>query len=98
MSEAKYIEFHWAGYSKSGSTETWRVMPKNNNDGLIGTIKWYGSWRCYAFYPFPECVFEKQCLRDIANFCEKVTKLQREKKLGILKCQTPVSVQVAKDK
>jgi hypothetical protein len=91
MSEPKYIEFHWAGYSKSGATETWNVMPKDNS-GSLGIIKWFAAWRCYAFYPpLVETVFEKQCLRDIANFCEKVTKLQREKKLGIANNQTPLS-------
>ena len=88
MSEPKYIEFHWIGYSKSGATETWRVMTKDKQDEL-GEIKWYGPWRCYAFSAFcgeifqTTPIFEKQCLRDIANFLEKVTKLQREKKLGI---------------
>jgi hypothetical protein len=88
--EGKYIEFHWAGYSKTGVTETWRVMTKGSLSVLLGTIKWFGSWRCYSFFVSSaegefELVFEKQCLRDIANFCEKVTVMQREKRLGMKK-------------
>ncbi|MFA5366176.1 MAG: hypothetical protein WC325_13420 [Candidatus Bathyarchaeia archaeon] len=87
--EPKYIEFHWAGYSKSGTTETWRVMAKENPVQL-GLIKWDGPWRCYSFFIYPSLFadkddflkYEKVCLRDIANFCEKVTLMQREKKLG----------------
>jgi hypothetical protein len=90
MSEAKYIEFHWAGYSKSGTTETWRVMAKENHVQL-GLIKWDAPWRCYSFFIYPSMFankddylkYEKVCLRDIANFCEKVTLMQREKKLGV---------------
>jgi hypothetical protein len=91
MSEPKYIEFHWAGYSKSGVTETWRVIPKDSNNTVIGLVKWDGPWRCYSFFIYPWMFankddylkYEKVCMRDIANFCERVTTLQREKKLGI---------------
>ena len=91
MSEPKYIEFHWKGYSKSGVTETWHVVPKDNNSIVLGLIKWDAPWRCYSFFIYPWMFankddflkYEKFCMRDIANFCEKVTKLQREKKLGV---------------
>ena len=80
-----YIEFHWAGYSKTGATETWRVVSKDDNSIVLGIVKWFGPWRCYSFVIsgiIGELVFEKKCLRDIANFCEKVTIMQREKRLG----------------
>jgi hypothetical protein len=43
------------------------VRPKENKTELLGFIKWFGRWRCYAFFPSPDCVFEQQCLRDIAR-------------------------------
>ena len=42
-------------------------------DGMLhelGQVKWYGPWRCYSFFPEAGTLFEKQCLRDIAAFCE----------------------------
>ena len=32
---------------------------------------WYASWRQYVFYPNPDTIFNKGCLRDIARFCEE---------------------------
>ena len=91
MSEPKFIEFYWTGYSKSGVTETWDIRPKDNPAFKIGVIKWDAPWRCYSFFVYPWMFankddflkYEKVCMRDIANFCEKVTKMQREKKLGM---------------
>jgi hypothetical protein len=94
MSEPKFIEFHWSGYSKSGVTETWRVVPKGLPKGtqhIIGVIKWDAPWRCYSFFIYPWMFVDKDdflkyesvCMSDISNFCKKVTQLQREKKLGV---------------
>jgi hypothetical protein len=46
----------------------------------LGTIKWYGAWRCYAFYPQPSTVFEPKCLDWIKHECEQLTKAHREMK------------------
>lgn len=42
----------------------------------LGTIEWSDKqhWNCYAFFPACGVMFEKECLRDIANFCEQKTK------------------------
>lgn len=79
MSEPKYIQFVDAGYSSSGKTKVWDVATKEDSEDLLGQIKWFGSWRCYAFCPYDKTVFEKTCLRDIANFCEEQTKLHYKK-------------------
>ena len=59
-------------------TKTWLVC-SNYGDGLIGRIAWFGRWRKYSFFPDIGTVFEQVCLREIADFCEEQTKLQREK-------------------
>lgn len=59
-------------------TSVWTVFTKNERVTL-GQIMWFGRWRCYAFFPDQFLVFEKTCLRDIADFCELQTKLQRVK-------------------
>ena len=46
----------------------------------IGIIKWYPAWRCYAFEPYNATIYEKICLRDIANILEQLTVNQRNKK------------------
>ncbi|MGD6850782.1 MAG: hypothetical protein ACQCN6_01830 [Candidatus Bathyarchaeia archaeon] len=79
--EGKYIRFKWFMASKSGKTHIWEVLAKDGGVKL-GEVSWYGAWRCYAFFVSSkwgdfELVFEKQCLRDIANFCEEMTGIQR---------------------
>lgn len=81
-SEPKHIKFVTDGRSKSGKTQIWKVLTKDG-DTLLGHVHWYGPWRCYSFFVSSrygefDLVFEKTCLRDIANFCENQTKLQRE--------------------
>jgi hypothetical protein len=73
MSELKYIQFVDAGYSSSGKTRVWEVATRDDAKDVIGEVRWFASWRCYAFYPYDKTVFEKTCLRDIANFCEDST-------------------------
>ena len=44
------------------------------NEGVeLGEIKWYASWRRYAFYPKENTIHERDCLRDIAQFLAMVT-------------------------
>lgn len=75
--KSKLVSFELAGVSKSGKTVEWRV---NNTDDILGYIRWYAPWRKYSFLPCRETVFEQDCLRSIADFCEAETKKQRAKK------------------
>lgn len=70
---AKFIDFVDAGQSESGKTLLWHVVPKDSVGG-IGLIHWYGPWRKYCFSPHAKTVYEQQCLRDIADFCEQKTR------------------------
>ena len=58
-------------------TKRWAIAADDGEIGL-GEVKWLGRWRCYGYFPLNETVYEKQCLRDIADFCEKKTKEKRE--------------------
>jgi len=71
--EGKYIRFvHRAAGPK---TMVWSVM---NNDGeYLGVVRWFGSWRKYAYEP-ERAVFEEVCLRDIADFIVARTREHRE--------------------
>lgn len=35
----------------------------------LGQVKWFGRWRCYAFFPNADTVFETTCLEDLSAFC-----------------------------
>lgn len=76
--ESKWIEFVCIDRIQGHKTFTWRVVTKDG-PSLLGDVKWYGPWRCYSFFPRPDCIFEKQCLRDIASFCEQQTQAHKTK-------------------
>lgn len=73
-----FIEFHDGGRSPSGKTAVYFVNAKQG--GQLGMVKWFGRWRCYAFFPLGDTVFERVCLRDIAAFCEQETVAHRGQK------------------
>lgn len=77
---SKWIEFVSMGDSPSGKTERFAVLPKAKGVAL-GEVRWFGRWRCYGFFPAGDTVFERQCLRDIADFCEAQTLAHR--KVGV---------------
>lgn len=70
---ANYVIFLFDGVTESGKTSEYDVVTKDGND-WIGTVSWFGRWRCYVFNAAPGTCFEKTCLRDIADFCERLTK------------------------
>lgn len=54
-------------------TRVWEVRNTAARVGL-GYVRWFGRWRQYSFNPEAELVFEKTCLRAIADFCERKTR------------------------
>lgn len=47
---------------------------------VIGFIRWHGPWRKYCYFPQPETIYDKGCLRDIANFCDDETEKHKDLK------------------
>ena len=74
--DATHIYFDFVTRSKSGKTLEYHVMTNDGTD-CLGSVNWFGRWRCYSFNPWPGTVFEKTCLREIADFCERLTKEHR---------------------
>ena len=73
----------WIRFSKltpNPATQRWAVMPVDGS-GQIGLVQWYARWRKYCFFPMANTVYEQICLREIADFCERESKLHREKRL-----------------
>lgn len=54
--------------SPKAKTFIWAVMNKHD-EVFLGSVKWFSRWRCYSFFPATDTIFEKDCLRDIADFC-----------------------------
>lgn len=76
---AKWIDFIDGGMSASGKTRLWHVVPKQGDGTPIGVIHWYGPWRKYCFSPNRNTIYEQDCLRAIADYCEKQTIAHRSK-------------------
>lgn len=74
-----WVTFKFHKRSPSGKTKIWRVhgvgVRKEGGGGILGHVHWFGRWRKYAFMPRANTVFEKDCLRLIAGFCEQQTKI-----------------------
>ena len=81
--EVKYIEFsHRPRPSKSGKTQIWLLMTDahvSDYGDLLGEVRFHGPWRRYVFYPERDTLYEQDCLRKIADFCEDQTKKLRKK-------------------
>ena len=75
---SEYIEFRDAGTSPSGKTRVWNVVTKPGGY-IIGKIAWWAAWRRYALHPEDGSVFEQDCLRTIASFCETETQEHKGK-------------------
>jgi len=70
-----FVDAIYEGPSKSGKSKVFRLVV-HDTGATLGFLKWTGRWRCYAFYPNAETLYEKRCLRDIADFCEEESRAQ----------------------
>lgn len=52
-----------------GKTCMWDVF--GQKDSWLGRIHWAPGWRKYVFRPQQTCIFDRQCLLDIAAFLEQ---------------------------
>ena len=77
MIESKWIWFRFDGMSLSGKTKLFSVMTKGDDESL-GTIRWYGHWRKYVFYPHVMTIYEQDCLRDIAAFLDELIQERKQ--------------------
>lgn len=68
----KYMFLEKPTSSESGKTQLWWVLDRYNNS--LGLIKWFGRWRCYAFFPEDQTVFNAACMQELAGFCKTQTK------------------------
>jgi len=53
------------------------VIVNRNAKIVIGTIKWYGPWRQYCFYPVSDTVWSAGCLEGVFEFLNEVKQTRR---------------------
>lgn len=74
FAETKYLEFRLL--EKKPKTEVYGVYSKRHAMSL-GTIKWHGPWRQYAFFPDLNTLFNSECLKDIRAFIDGLMGLRK---------------------
>lgn len=57
-------------------TDLWRVWSLQGGT-YLGEVSWWAHWRKYTFRPIADSVFDGDCLREIATFCELETQNHR---------------------
>ncbi len=73
---SKYLHFNEYQPQKGRKTGIVGVFSQNSGS-LLGTIKWFGRWRQFTFHPEPVTTFNPECLREIADKTEALTKAHR---------------------
>ena len=67
-----------------GKTKRWNVWNRLRMD-FLGTIKWYGAWRKYCFFPDDGTIYDSKCMKRIMEFIDEQTDIrnaERRKKKG----------------
>ena len=76
---SSYEYFHIIAGKLIAGRKTRNYMLVGKSDGgKLGTVKWYGPWRQYCFYPEPQTIWNTGCLADIQDFLN-VLKEERKK-------------------
>lgn len=81
MPNATWLRFETLPRPKDRKTDIFRVLTTDGEHEL-GVVRWYGRWRCFAFFPKESTLFEATCLRDLAAFCQNETARHRGQALG----------------
>jgi len=77
MSESEYLEFQDVIDGRERKTERIHVVSKSHGV-ILGDISWYGPWRQYVFFPDDDTLFNRACLRDIADFLDELMEAKKK--------------------
>lgn len=68
--------------------KTVSYVVRDDHGVTMGYVRWFSPWRRYAFEPtIIGGVYEENCLRELADFCEQVTdarRVQRRAEKGLI--------------
>ena len=71
--KTQYQYIYFTKVEDKPKTSVWYCVGQNNND-LLGIVKWYRPWRQYCFFPEPNTVFNVGCHKDIDDFIGQLRK------------------------
>ena len=54
-------------------TKTFYIYSNHSND-FLGKIYFLGRWRCYVFEPKNNTIYSHDCMKEISEFSEQLTK------------------------
>jgi hypothetical protein len=79
ITETKWLRFEPQPQPSGRKTSIWKVVAREGGETL-GKVAWWGPWRQYVFFPEHEALllFNRTCLRDLADFCDIATTMYRE--------------------
>lgn len=83
----QYLSFEDKGKVSKGAVTNKFAVFNRIDRSFIGWVKFKGQWRQYVFFPL-NCILNRDCLREVANFCEELTTAWREERKPF-----PVSVE-----
>lgn len=72
----EWIKFEPVEVGDGRKTRVWFVLTIDGTEKL-GQIAWYSPWRRYCFQPQLGTIYEQDCMRRIADFCERETKIHK---------------------
>jgi len=68
---SKYLEFRLL--EEKPKTKIIEVVSKTHSLPIrLGIIKWWSSWRQYAFFPETGTIFNIECLNDIQSYIKEL--------------------------
>ncbi len=56
-------------------------VTKTHGGDFLGTVKWWGAWRQYCFFPDPDTLYSDGCLQAIVDFIKQLMG-ERKKKVS----------------
>lgn len=75
VTQTKYLNFVQIE-DLNRKTTIWEV--RNLKYGyVLGSVKWYSSWRQYCFWPSVSTVYSPDCLNDIVAFIKEQMSLRK---------------------
>lgn len=76
---SRWLRFLYLRASPSGKTD---IVGVYSGPTMLGEIRWYPRWRQYAFHPNEGTLYNPECLTDIAQHVEEMTRQHRAKRGG----------------
>lgn len=75
----EHMNFYDEGRVSNGAKTHKFSVTSSYNQSLLGYVKYFAHWRQYTFFPL-NCIMNKDCLREVADFCVELTTAHREKR------------------